>query len=86
VSDRALGKNRKETPKTSTRSSVTTSRGLAPAKGDKREPATIAEVPMAMLHHTISQSKSRERQYSLDATRVLGTVAGRGNATATNPG
>jgi hypothetical protein len=42
VSDRALGKNRKETPKTSTRSPVTTSRGLAPAKGDKREPATIA--------------------------------------------
>ncbi len=46
----------------------------------------MAGVPMPILHQTISQSNSRKRQYSAEATRVLGTVAGSGDATATNPG
>ena len=39
-----------------------------------------------MLHQKISQSSSWERQYSAEDTNVLGTVAGRGDATATKPG
>ena len=46
----------------------------------------MAGVPMAILHQTISQSNSLERQYSADATTVLGTVAGSGDATSNKPG
>ena len=41
---------------------------------------------MPMLHQKISHSSSWERQYSAEATNVLGTVAGRGDATATKTG
>ena len=39
-----------------------------------------------MLHQKISQSSSRERQYSAEAMSVPGMVAGNGEATAINPG